>query len=62
MDMSLLIKAAIIAGSIAIGFGIKHLTTSKIEIVIVDKIAEKILEEETGIDVDFATDMIISIK
>ena len=62
MDLSLIAKAAMISGAIVLGVGIKYMTKSTIEIDIVEEIAEKILDHETGIDVDFKTDTIKNLS
>lgn len=58
MPLNSLIAAALITGAIVAGVGIKYITTSPVEIDIVEEIAEKLLDHETGIDVDFKTDTI----
>lgn len=62
MDISLLMKASIVTIALGLGLGIKYLTKSKVEVEIVEKIAEEVVDKETGIDIDFDTDTVKSLN
>lgn len=53
MDVSNAFKAALVAGAICLGVGIKYFVVSPVVDIPVEKIAEQVVKQETGVDIDF---------
>lgn len=56
MDAGTILKAAAVVIALGLGIGIKYISSSQTVDTIVEKAAEEVVKEETGVDVDFTKD------
>lgn len=56
MDAGTILKAAAVVIALGLGIGIKYMSSSQTVDTIVEKAAEEVVKEETGVDVDFTKD------